>query len=177
LGSSTLPLNQLADQCQTDGLSAENSAKIAHELSRNFGVHDDEVALFKLEQSQLRFIYPPSLSNVGMIPLTHSNSLAARTANSKRPEILNNFPQMRHASVFESVPVDSKTRSGGQKAEKITMVIQKVMSAPVVGASGVLGVIQISRKGTSPKAAGPDFQPSDLQRLISAAGVLAKCFK
>jgi len=51
------------------------------------------------------------------------------------------------------------------------------MSAPVTGPSGAVGVIQISRKGTSPKAAGPDFQPSDLQRLLSAAGALAKCFK
>lgn len=177
MASSTLPFAQLADQCQADGLSPENAAKIAHELSRAFGVHDDEVALFKLEKAQLRFIYPPSLSNVGAIPLSHATSLAARTANSNRPEIMNNFSQMRHASIFESVPVDSKTRSGGTKSEKISMVIHKVMSAPVTGPSGAVGVIQISRKGTSPKSAGPDFQPSDLQRLLSAAGALAKCFK
>jgi hypothetical protein len=123
-------------------------------------------------------MYPPSLSNVGMIPLNHTSSVAARTANTKRPEALNNFAQMRHASVFESVPVDSKTRSKtDQKPEKIAMAIQKMMSVPVVGPSGVLGVIQVSRKGTSPHAAGPDFQPMDLQRLVAAANALAKCFK
>lgn len=176
MASSALPFTQLADQCHADGLSPENAAKIAHELSRSFGVHDDEVAVFKLEKAQLKFIYPPSLSNVGAIPLSHATSLAARTANTKRPEIMNNFSQMRHANIFESVPVDSKTRSGGTKAEKVAMTIQKVMSAPVTAPSGVVGVIQISRKGTNPKAAGPDFQPSDLQRLLSAAGALAKCF-
>lgn len=177
MASSALPFAQLADQCQSEGLSPENAAKIAHELSRSFGVHDDEVALFKLERGQLRFIYPPSLTNVGMIPLSHATSLAARTANTKRPEIINNFSQTRHAGIFESVPVDSKTRSGGTKSEKVAIVIQKMMSVPVTGPAGVVGVIQISRKGTSPKAAGPDFHPRDLERLLSAAGALAKCFK
>jgi hypothetical protein len=176
LASSTLPFNQLAEQCQATGLTPENAAKIAVELSRTFGVHDDEVAIFKLEQAQLRFIYPPSLSNVGMIPLTHTSSVAARTANTKRPEALNNFAQMRHASFFEAVPVDSKTRSNNQKPEKVAIAIQKMMSVPVVGPAGVLGVIQVSRKGTSPQAAGADFQPMDLQRLVAAANALAKCF-
>ena len=179
MASPTLPLNQLAEQCQAAGLTPENAAKIAAELSRSFGVHDDEVAIFKLENAQLRFMYPPSLSNVGMIPLNHSSSVAARTANSKRPEAINNFPQMRHASVFEAVPVDSRTRSQqpDQKPQKIAMVIQKMMSVPVIGPSGVLGVIQLSRKGSSPQAAGADFQATDLQRLFAAANVLAKCFK
>jgi hypothetical protein len=179
LASSTLPFNQLAEQCQAAGLTPDNAAKIAVEISRSFGVHDDEVAIFKLEQSQLRFMYPPSLSKVGMIPLNHTSSVAARTANTKRPEALNNFAQMRHASVFEAVPVDSKTRSSkpDQKPEKIAMAIQKMMSVPVVGPSGVVGVIQVSRKGTSPQAAGPDFQQMDLQRLVAAASALAKCFK
>ena len=175
MASSALPFNQLAEQCQAAGLTNENAAKIAFELAKGFGVHDDEVAIYKLEQAQLRFVYPAKLSNVGMIPLNHSSSVAARTANSKRPEAINNFPQMRHASVFESVPVDSKTR--GQKPEKSAMVIQKMMSVPVIGPAGVLGVIQISKKGVSQQAAGADFQPGDLQRLVAVANVLAKCFK
>jgi hypothetical protein len=178
LASSTLPFNQLAEQCQAAGLTPENAARIAVELSRSFGVHDDEVAIFKLEQSQLRFVYPPSLSNVGMIPLNHSSSVAARTANTKRPEAINNLSQMRHASVFEAVPVDSNTRSKkpDQKSEKVAIPIQKMMSVPVIGTNGVLGVIQLSRKGTSPHTAGPDFQLADVQRLVAAANVLAKCF-
>jgi len=175
LASSTLPFTQLGDQCQAAGLTPENTARIAGELSRRFGVHDDEVAMLKLEQNQLRFIYPPQLSNVGMIPLTHSHSLAARTANTKRPEIVNNFAQMRHASAFESVPVESKTCTG--KAERNAMPVQKVMSVPVSGSAGVLGVIQVSRKGSTSKATGADFFPSELSRLSAAASALAKCFK
>lgn len=174
MASSALPFNQLAEQCQPDGLTPENVAKIATEISRSFGVHDDEVAIFKLEVAQLKFMYPPKLSSVGMIPLNHSSSVAARTANTKRPEVINNFPQMRHASVFEAVPVDSKTR-GSQKPGPL--IIQKMMSVPVVGTAGVVGVIQVSRKGATPQAAGADFQPVDLQRLLAAANVLAKCFK
>ena len=176
MAPSALPLSQVADHCQPDGLTPENAARIAGELSRTFGVHDDEVAIFKVEQAQLKFIFPLSLTKVGMIPLSNSTSVAARTANSKRPEAINSFAQMRHASFFESVPVDSKTRNS-QKPGKVAMVIQKMMSVPVIGPAGVLGVIQISRKGASPKASGPDFQPTDLQRLASAAAVLAKCFK
>jgi len=175
LASSTLPFSQLADQCQATGLTPENIARIAGELSRSFGVHDDEVAILKLEQNQLRFIYPPQLSNVGMIPLSHSHSLAARTANTKRPEVVNNFAQMRHAIVFESVPVESKTRTG--KSERNAMVVQKVMSVPVIGPAGVVGVIQLSRKGSTSKAAGADFFPSELSRLAAAASALAKCFR
>lgn len=175
MASSTLLFSQLADQCQAAGLTPENTARIAGELSRGFGVHDDEVAILRLEQNQLRFIYPPQLSSVGMIPLSHSHSLAARTVNTKRPEVVNNFAQMRHASVFESVPVESKTRSG--KPQRNAMVVQKVMSVPVISPVGVVGVIQISRKGSTPKAAGSDFFPSELSRLAAAASALAKCFK
>ena len=175
MASSTLPFSQLADQCQATGLTPENTAKIAKELSRSFGVHDDEVAILKLEKNQLKFIYPPQLSSVGMIPLSHSHSLAARTASTKRPEAINNFPQVRHASVFESVPVESKTRAPG-KSERNAMVIQKVMSVPVIGSAGVVGVIQISRKGSTSKAAGADFYPSELSRLAAAVSALAKCF-
>lgn len=175
MASSALPFNQLAEQCQAAGLTPENIARIAAELSRSFGVHDDEVAIFKIEHAHLKFMHPTKLSSVGMIPL-NSNSVAARTANSKRPEVFNNFSQMRHASVFEAVPVDSKTR-GPQKPDKSAMVIQKMMTVPVIGPAGVLGVIQVSRKGATQRSAGLDFQPGDLQRLTSAANVLAKCFK
>ena len=175
MAASTLPFNQQNDQCQASGLTTENTAKIAGQLSRSFGVHDDEVAILKLEQNQLKFIYPLQLENVGMIPLSHGHSLAARTDNTKRPEIINNFAQMQHASVFESVPVESKTRTG--KSERNAMPVQKVMSAPVIAVAGVVGVIQISRKGSTPKAAGADFFPSELSRLSAAASALAKCFK
>jgi len=176
LASSTISFDQLAEQCQGEGLNPANAIRIAAELARSFGVHDDEVAIFQLESNQLKFIYPAKLANVGMIPLSHSSSVAARTANTRRAEIINNFAQQRHASVFEAVPIDSKTR-GEHKPERSAMVIQKMMSVPVVGSTEVLGVIQLSRKGASQKSSGADFYPADLQKLVSAAAMLAKCFK
>ena len=55
--------------------------------------------------------------------------------------------------------------------------MQKLMSAPEVGPNGTLGVLQISRKGTSAPSSGPDFTPADLQKLVAAAAAIAKCFK
>ena len=44
------------------------------------------------------------------------------------------------------------------------------MSAPVLGTDqAVMGVIQISRKGITPAAAGPDFAVQDLRKLEVAA--------
>jgi hypothetical protein len=40
-----------------------------------------------------------------------------------------------------------------------------------------VGVVQVCRKGTSAPAAGLDFTPADLQKLVGIAGALAKCFK
>jgi hypothetical protein len=38
-------------------------------------------------------------------------------------------------------------------------------------------VIQVSRKGTSAPAAGADFTPQDLQKLVTIATSLGKVFK
>ena len=51
------------------------------------------------------------------------------------------------------------------------------MSAPVVGKSGVLGVIQVCRKGATPHDAGRDFTPADLRNLTNIAQSLVKCFE
>jgi hypothetical protein len=175
LATAAIGFAQIAGECEQEGLSSENAARIAAELSRTFQVHDDEIAIFRLQNSQLKFVFPVRLSTVGMIPLNHTNSVAARTANTRRPEIINNLPQMKHASVFEAVPIESRTR--GPQPATSAIAIQKMMSVPVLGPAGVLGVIQLSRKGVSPKAAGLDFQPTDLQKLVNAAHALAKCFK
>jgi hypothetical protein len=45
---------------------------------------------------------------------------------------------------------------------------------PLAGPSGVIGVLQISRKGVTPGKAGADFNFSDLQKLLPKAASLAK---
>ena len=126
------------------------------------------------------FCYPSKLHSVGSIPLNTSTSVAVRTSNSRRAEVINNFAQIKHTSVFEAVQLSGsggQAVGGGEKPDRHLHVIQKLMSAPVVGANGTLGVIQISRKGTSAPSSGADFTPGDLQKLVAAAAALAKCFK
>lgn len=169
---------QLATEIEAEGLNPQNGVKIGTELAKTFSVQPDEVAVLKLEKGHLHFAYPEKLHQVGSIPINTSTSVAARTANTKRAEAINNFAQTKHASVFESVELGAKKPEHlGQKHEKHLHVIQKLMSVPVMGTTGVVGVIQISRKGESAPASGADFTQTDLQKLVAIATSLAKCFK
>lgn len=166
-------LARLAQECEPEGMTMDNSEKIGEELAKLFAVQPEEVGLLKLEDESLVFVHPARLHNVGRIPLNTSTSLAVRTVNSRRPEILNNFARTRHASFFEMVDV---SRQGDKKGNKEHQVIQKLMSAPVIFMNDVVGVIQICRKGQTAPAAGRDFMPADLQKLVMVAVGLSKCF-
>ncbi len=169
-------LAQLAIDCESEGLTVKNSEKIAVELAKFFNVQQDEIGILRLDKESLLFVHPAQLHNVGRIPLNSSTSLAVRTANTKRPDVVNSFARTRHASFFEMVDVGSKSKEAGRKATKEEQVIQKIMSVPVVSMGKVLGVIQVCRKGATAPAAGLDFSPADLQKLVSIASALARCF-
>jgi GAF domain-containing protein len=143
--------------------------KLAEQVSKSFSVKSDEVALLALVQQDkfLRFVVPEKLQQVGNLPMTSTNSLAVRTAREKRPEIINNFTTARHPTVFEAVPL------GQERGDPI----QKIMSAPLVAENKVVGVIQVSRKGKTLGAAGPDFGPKELTNLVAVGAVLGKCVK
>lgn len=129
-----------------------------------FGVREHEVAVLTLKHAMLQFAYPQELRTVGMIPLM-SSALAAKTATSKAAEIFNNFANIRHNSIFESVKI------GGAQAA----TIQKLMSAPMLDRNGqVQGVMQVSRKGKTMEEAGADFTASDLRLLQDVARVLGR---
>ena len=76
-------------------------------IGKTFAVQNHEVAILGLtpDGRSLRFIAPETLRQIGQIPLTSSNSLAARTIRERRPEIINHFSVVPHASVFEAVPI------------------------------------------------------------------------
>ncbi|HEV3039274.1 MAG TPA: GAF domain-containing protein [Candidatus Angelobacter sp.] len=169
-------LAQLAIDCESEGLTVKNSEKIAVELAKFFNVHQDEIGILRLDKESLLFVHPAQLHNVGRIPLNSSASLAVRTANSKRPEIVNNFARTRHSSFFEMVDLGGKSKEPGKKATKEEQIIQKIMSVPVISMNQVMGVIQVCRKGPTAPAAGLDFSPADLQKLANIASALAKCF-
>lgn len=173
---------QIATDCEKDGLTPRNGEKIAAEIAKTFNVKPDEVAILRVEKTNLVFVYPAKLHNVGSIPMNTSGAVAARTASAKRAEAINNFAQVRHASVFEAVELGAHKAEiiGSVKeagSDKHQFMIQKLMSVPVMGPSAAAGVIQVCRKGTSAPASGPDFTPADLQKLATIAGALSKIFK
>ncbi len=113
------------------------------------------------------FLAPEALHKVGYIPLSSNSALAARTARESRPEMNNKFAAVRHASVFEGIKV------GNASAE----AIQKIISAPILSDGRVVGIIQISRKGTSLTTAGPDFTPTDLGQILALCKPLGKLLR
>lgn len=141
---------------------------VAGAIAKSFSVKADDVAILKLTPNgkQLVFIVPEKLAKVGSIPLTSTRALAVRTLKEKRVEFVNNFQAAEHHTVFEAVKL---TKEGSDP-------IQKILSAPIlVGGKGA-GVIQISRKGKSPGAAGPDFSAKESAEVTQIAAALASCF-
>lgn len=175
--TSPSPLAQLAASCEAEGLTPQNGEKIAVALAAEFKVRLEEVGILRVEKESLIFVHPVKLHNVGRIPLNNSSSVAVRTLNTKRPEIMNNFTKTRHTTFFEMVDLSGQPAGSGPNPGKEFQTIQKLMSVPVIVAGKVAGVIQVSRKGKTLATAGPDFVGADLQKLVGMAGTLAKCFK
>jgi GAF domain-containing protein len=151
---------------QGGGDEASRLSRVGDLVSKHFNVQTHEVALIVVTADDrfLRFALPPMLREVGQIPLTSTNSLAARTVRERRPEVINHFAVVPHSSVFEAVPIAEDKRSEA---------IQKIMSAPIIHDRKVWGVLQISRKGKSAGEAGPDFTHAQLRELKSIGDVLA----
>jgi GAF domain-containing protein len=135
-------------------------------ISRAYSVAAHEVAILGLttDGRSLRFLAPENLRQVGQIPLSSGNALAARTVRDKRGEILNHFYALPHASVFEGVPIAEQ-----QRGEPI----QKIMSTPIMSGNQVIGVLQVSRKGRTAADAGPDFTDLQLRELKTISDALA----
>jgi hypothetical protein len=137
-------------------------------ISKNFAVQTHEVAILGLtpDERSLRFLVPENLRIVGQIPLTSTNSLAARSVREKRGEMINHFSVVPHASVFEAVPITEEQRGDP---------IQKIMSSPIILNNHAVGVVQISRKGKVQADAGPDFTHQQLRELKTIADALGPC--
>lgn len=143
--------------------------KLADQIGKSFGAKSDEVAILALSSGDkfLNFIVPEKLQKIGNLPMTSSTALAVRTAREKRPEVINNFTSAKHTTVFEAVPL------GQQRGDPI----QKIMSAPISLDNKIVGVIQVSRKGKSVAAVGPDFTPKDLSELVAVGTQIGRCLK
>src|SRR6267378_2543370 len=154
-----------------DGSASQFSlTSVAEKIAKTLSVRKDEVAIMGVSTRwrHLHFLVPEALKNVGFIPLSSNSALAARTARDSRPEIDNNFTLARHATVFEGVKINS---------EQTPESIQKMLSAPILSEGKVIGVIQISRKGSSPANAGPDFTAADLGKILALCKPLGKLLR
>ncbi|HZU23357.1 MAG TPA: hypothetical protein VE998_11045 [Terriglobales bacterium] len=168
MGTAAVDFERVVEECRTGGLNEENIARLAKTVAETFGVRPQEVGILRVEGPWLVFLHPTKLRNLAAIPLNAANSVAAQTATNGRPQIINNFAQVKHTTIFESIPLEES------QEDRSTAVIQKLISVPIPGAKGPLGVLQVCRKGATPKAAGTDFSFLELQRLMSKASVLAK---
>src|ERR1700727_400262 len=90
-----LPLESVLGQ----GVTAMDLCMV---LAKIFRVQYTEVALLRLDNGLLRFVFPDHLRTTGAIPLT-GKAVAAHTALSKKAEIFNNFARVKHASIFETI--------------------------------------------------------------------------
>jgi GAF domain-containing protein len=135
-------------------------------ISGMFGVTSHEVAILGITADGrfLKFLAPQALRAVGQIPLSSGSALAVRTVREMKPEIVNHFYAVPHASVFEGVPVSESER--GEP-------IQKIMSSPIMAGGKAIGVVQVSRKGKSTNEAGADFTSQQLTTLKTISDLLA----
>jgi hypothetical protein len=134
--------------------------EVCTQLAGIFGVRLTEIGILRVEGELLRFVHPAELNSAGCIPISGS-AVAAVTASTKTSIFHNNFANVPHHNVFELV----KVKDPQAQSEDFPR-IQKLISAPILGEhEELLGVVQVSRKGVTPSAAGPDFTPSDVDRL------------
>jgi hypothetical protein len=161
-------LERLADALagEASDPSQISFGSVAERIAKTLSVRTDEVAILGVSHrwQHLHFVVPQALKNVGFIPLSSKSALAARTTRDNRPEIINDFTSVKHASVFESVKFAAESAD----------LIQKIISAPIVSGDRVVGVIQISRKGVNAKVAGPDFTSEDLGKVVALCKPLGK---
>ena len=144
--------------------------RLCRELSRLFHVRETEIALLSVDGSVLKFLFPTPLRQAGTIPISGA-AIAARTALTKKAELFNSFPKIRHAVIFETIRLGDADLLIQPEAQ----VIQKLMSAPVINEQGkVWGILQVSRKGVDARLAGPDFTREDLQQLTVVAQLIGR---
>jgi hypothetical protein len=136
-------------------LLLDMSDLIVKAVSQAFSCKPEEVAILLLTSDgrHLRFIAPRPFSELGTIPLTKRDAIAVRVLSSRRGEVINNVPMVKHVTFFESVKLKDQPTP-----------IQKMVTTPILVRQQPVGVVEVSRKGTSSGTAGPDFTDADLRR-------------
>jgi len=157
---------EVADQRE---LLLDVGERVVKAVAAEFGTRPEEVGILLATSDgrHLRFIAPRRFVDLGTLPVTKRDAIAVGVFNRKVGEAMNNVPLVRHVSFYESVKIK----------DRVSPPIQKMVAVPILHEGQPIGVAQISRKGETPAAAGPDFSPSDVRRaqelLAAVAGRLA----
>jgi len=141
--------------------------RVVKTLTQEFSCKQDEVAILILSSDgrHLRFVAPRRFAELGSIPVTKRDSIAVGVLSRRAGDVINNVPMVRHVSFFESIKLRDKPAP-----------IQKMVAAPLLVRGQAIGVAQISRKGETPRDAGPDFTPADLRRAQELLDSVAPYF-
>ena len=133
----------------------EMAQRVVKSVSAEFGTKGDEVAILFLttDGKHLRFAAPRRFSDLGTIPITKRDSIAVNILGKTAGEALNNVPVVKHVAFFESIKIRDRATP-----------IQKMITVPILHDGEAVGVAQISRKGDTPRDAGPDFTPVDVRK-------------
>jgi hypothetical protein len=144
-------------------------ALAAKTVAESFDVGANDVAILvrTADNLRLKFEHPPKLSTgINVFPVV-ANSMAGEVARTSRGLIENAFALTKHLAFYERIL---------DKDEKAT-TIQKMMSVPVRADGACFAVVQVSRKGESAAAAGPDFSPMELGLLLEICDAIAPALK
>jgi hypothetical protein len=136
-------------------LYLDMAERVVKSASAAFGAKSDEVAILMVtsDGKHLRFVSPRKFSELGTIPVTKRDSIAVNILGRKAGEALNNVPMVKHVAFFESVKLRDRP-----------VPIQKMITVPILHEDEPIGVAQISRKGETPRDAGPDFTSADVKK-------------
>jgi hypothetical protein len=136
-------------------LFLDMAERVVKAVSQAFGCKTDEVAILMVtaDGKHLRFAAPRKFCDLGTIPVTKRDSIAVNVLGKKVGEVMNNVPMVKHVAFFETVKLRDKV-----------IPIQKMITVPILNRGDAVGVAQISRKGETPPAAGPDFASGDVRK-------------
>ena len=138
-------------------------------LAKIFRVQYTEVALLRLEDGLLRFVFPEHLRTTGCDSAFQQSRSCAYGIEQESGDLQQLCPR----EACQHLRDDQAEARMMRTNLRAPAPIQKLMSVPIMDRdSAVVGVIQISRKGLDPRFA-QDFSREDLHDLEVAAGLLA----
>jgi hypothetical protein len=144
-----------------DGLSQAARA-IAEAVGQSIAVKSDEVAILLLTTSgnTMKFIWPaPLYESNAALPADYQNAFASSVLKTMKGKVDNKVSESKHLRFFENV----------KGLETSGVPIQKMIAVPLVHEQKAIGVLEVSRKGKTPDAVGPNFTPEDGQKLVALA--------